>query len=584
MMLKLLNEAMPKGVELPKSHYEAKNMLRELGFGYEVIHACINDCILFLKEYENNEFCPRCGESRYKSHEGKGKKIPQKILRYFPLKSRLQRLFMSRKISSDMRWHKEKRVKETNIFRHPADSMTWEKFDIRHPWFSAEPRNVRLGLASDGFNPFSNMSNSYSMWPVMVFPYNLPPWKCMKEPYLFMSLLIPGLRSPGKEIDVYLRPLIDELKELWVDGVMTYDASTMCTFRLHVALLWTINDFPAYGDLSGWVTKGYMACPVCNFDASSIRLEHGKKICWFCHRRWLPLDHKWRNLYKQFDGNKERRSPPKELTGDELIQQLLQIRFADLGKGPTNKKRKRTKSELNWTKKSLFFELSYWQGLKLRHNLDVMHIEKNICDYILGTLMNIEGKTKDTMKSRLDLQLMGIRKELHFTPSGNKFLMPLACYTLSTDKKKSICEWLKAVKLPDGYGSNISRCIHKNNRTISGLKSHDCHVLLQRLLPVAIRGHMSDNVCNALVELGLFFKELCCKTLKLEVLEALEKDIVSILCKLEMIFLPSFFDVMVHLAVHLPREAIIAGPTQYRWMYPIERFLRTLKQYVRNKA
>ncbi|XP_059627617.1 uncharacterized protein LOC132270456 [Cornus florida] len=268
MMLKLLNEAMPKGVELPKSHYEAKNMLRELGFGYEVIHACINDCILFLKEYENNEFCPRCGESRYKSHEGKGKKIPQKILRYFPLKSRLQRLFMSRKISSDMRWHKEKRVKETNIFRHPADSMTWEEFDIRHPWFSAEPRNVRLGLASDRFNPFSNMSNSYSMWPVIVFPYNLPPWKCMKELYLFISLLILGPRSPGKEIDVYLRPLIDELKELWVDGVMTYDASTMCTFRLHVALLWTINDFPTYGDLSGWVTKGYMACPVCNFDAS----------------------------------------------------------------------------------------------------------------------------------------------------------------------------------------------------------------------------------------------------------------------------------------------------------------------------
>lgn len=63
------------------------------------------------------------------------------------------------------------------------------------------------------------MNNSYSMWPVLVFPYNLPPWKCMKEPFLMMSLLIPGPKSPGKDIDAYLRPLVEELKELWDVGV-----------------------------------------------------------------------------------------------------------------------------------------------------------------------------------------------------------------------------------------------------------------------------------------------------------------------------------------------------------------------------
>ena len=76
-------------------------------------------------------------------------------------------------------------------------------------------RNVRLGLATDGFNPFGLMSSTYSMWPVMVMPYNLPPWKCMIEPFMMMSLLIPGRNSLGKDIDVYLRPLIDELKDLW---------------------------------------------------------------------------------------------------------------------------------------------------------------------------------------------------------------------------------------------------------------------------------------------------------------------------------------------------------------------------------
>ena len=57
-------------------------------------------------------------------------------------------------------------------------------------------------------------------------------------------------------------------------------------------------------------------------------------------------------------------------------------------------------------KKSIFFELEYWSKLKLRHNLDVMHIEKNICDSIIGTLLNIEGKTQDTIKARKDLEKM----------------------------------------------------------------------------------------------------------------------------------------------------------------------------------
>lgn len=78
------------------------------------------------------------------------------------------------------------------------------------------------------------------------------------------------------------------------------------------------------------------------------------------------------------------------------------------------------------------------------------------------------------------------------------------------------------------------------------------------------------------IELSLFFKELCSETLQLQVLEQLEKDIALILCKLEMIFPPSFFDVMVHLAIHLAHEAIIAGPVRYRWMYPIERYFHLI--------
>ena len=91
------------------------------------------------------------------------------------MKPSLQWLFMSKEIANDMKWHKNGRVDDGNSLRHPADSIAWKEFDKEHSWFAEESRNVRLGLASDGFNPFGNMITSYSMWPVVLMPYNLPP-------------------------------------------------------------------------------------------------------------------------------------------------------------------------------------------------------------------------------------------------------------------------------------------------------------------------------------------------------------------------------------------------------------------------
>ena len=84
------------------------------------------------------------------------------------------------------------------------------------------------------------------------------------------------------------------------------------------------------------------------------------------------------------------------MSGDEILKQLECVEHVQFGKSPkcSSRKRKHSFEGLNWTKKSIFFELEYWSKLKLRHNLDVMHIEKNICDSIIGTLLNIEGKQK----------------------------------------------------------------------------------------------------------------------------------------------------------------------------------------------
>ncbi|XP_019242142.1 PREDICTED: uncharacterized protein LOC109223532 isoform X1 [Nicotiana attenuata] len=363
--------------------------------------------------------------------------------------------------------------------RHPADLTAWKSFDELHPSFVAEPRNVRLGLASDGFQPFRNSKTSYSIWPVVLIPYNLPPWLYMKQENFIMSMLIPGPDSPGDAIDIYLQPLIEELNELWEIGVETFDVSTRQNFKLHASLLWTINDFSAYGNLSGWSTKEKLAGPCCNKDTFSIRLTNSKKHYFMGHRRYLPLNHRWRNDKESFDGTKERRLPPKIRSGIEILNQVRDLEGLHLTKDPKKKiKISHENRKDNWNKRSIFFELPYWKSLLLRHNLDVMHIEKNICDNILGTIMNAKGKTKDTINARLDLQEMNIWRELHPIKKGEKYEVPTASYTLSPQEKHKLCLFLKNLKVSDGFSSNISQCVNLKEHKISGLKSHDCHVLL----------------------------------------------------------------------------------------------------------
>ncbi|XP_041001632.1 uncharacterized protein LOC121247331 [Juglans microcarpa x Juglans regia] len=203
------------------------------------------------------------------------------------------------------------------------------------------------------------------------------------------------------------------------------------------------------------------------------------------HRRWLPPDHIWRRKKNSFNGYEEHRLQPSRVEGEELLEQLRGVSHVQFGK--SSLKRKRTPNQLNWTKKSIFFELPYWLDLGLRHNLDIMHIEKNICDNVLGTLLNIDGKTKDSANARRDLANLGLRKELHLQHDG-------------------------------------------------------------------------------------------------DLLHQLQANIPIILCKLEMIFPPAFFDIMVHLAIHLSEEALLVGLVQYRWMYPFKRYLGKFKMYVRNRA
>ena len=123
-------------------------------------------------------------------------------------------------------------------------------------------------------------------------------------------------------------------------------------------MLWTINDFPAYGNLSGCTIKGFDACPICGEETYSHRLMHGNKHSYIGHRIFLPLNHPFRKQKKAFNGEQEFNLPPTQLTGEEILRKVDMIHNS-WGK----KKNKRGKSIVNptscWKKKSIFLKIEY---------------------------------------------------------------------------------------------------------------------------------------------------------------------------------------------------------------------------------
>jgi len=104
----------------------------------------------------------------------------------------------------------------------------------------------------------------------------------MSKPYMFLTCLIPGPLNSKAYIDVFLEPLIDDLKKLW-SGVLTYDISKRQNFIIRANLMWTINDFPTYGMLSGWRTQGKLACTHCMEHHKSFTLNYGRKLVGLTH-------------------------------------------------------------------------------------------------------------------------------------------------------------------------------------------------------------------------------------------------------------------------------------------------------------
>ncbi|KAJ8618010.1 hypothetical protein MRB53_014196 [Persea americana] len=217
-----------------------------------------------------------------------------------------------------------------------------------------------------------------------------------------------------------------------------------------------------------------------------------------------------RNIENFRKGKVENDMLAPRLSRTEMLDRMMRLPVIQFGKIAASEIINGFGDSHNWVRRSIFWELPYWSTNLIRHNLDVMHIEKNVFENVFSTVMGVPGKTKDNDKARLDMKDICKRPglELYETPNGGK---------------------------------------------LQGMKSHDCHVFMERLMPIAFRDLLDKPIWDPLTDLSRFFRDICSKTLNEKDMSILEKNIIEI-------------------------------TFQYRWMYPFETVMGNLKRKVKNRA
>jgi hypothetical protein len=272
-----------------------------------------------------------------------------------------------------------------------------------------------------------------------------------------MSGLVSGPQQPRNDINTYFRPLVEDLKEPWYnDGVQVWDEHKREYFGLKAILFVTVSDSPVARNLFGQSKKVGCRCPLCFRETDSQYLSESWKIVYMGHRRNIPMKHPFQSMKDKFNDSTEKWRPPPLLIGHEAYEMVKDVHIV-LGK--RKRTGKNTGEDDMWKKQSIFWELPYWKDLNVRHSIDVMPVEKNVCESLFGTLLNTDEKTRDHGYARADLKKMGIRPELWLDNSVKGTELPTSCITLLKYEKKEFCGFLKNVKVLSGYSMNVSRLI-----------------------------------------------------------------------------------------------------------------------------
>jgi len=207
-----------------------------------------------------------------------------------------------------------------------------------------------------------------------------------------------------------------------------------------------------------------------------------------------------------------------------------------------------------------------------------MHCEKNLCE----NMMKFFFGTKDTITVREYIKDCGIQPHLWLQDVGGRIIKPIVSFVLLDEGKKRFLQIIFKLKTPFHFVLSLKKIITRME--IQGMKSHDYHVMMQEILPLGLHHLMAKECKMAIIWLSHVFKKLCLKVVGPMTMEDFKQDMAMTLVLLEQEHPPSFFHIMTHLVVHLVEELELCGLIHIRWMYPIEWYLKTLKQFVKNKA
>lgn len=275
-----------------------------------------------------------------------------------------------------MRWHQEGRKKD-GMLQHPADARQWLNFDAKYKEFAKDPCNIWFALSTDGLNPFGDMSSSHSTWPVLLTMYNLPTWLCQKRKCVLLCILIQGPQQPGIDIDVFFEPLLEDMADLWHEGLKVWDEYLRQHFTVKAIIFITINNYHAMFSVSRQI-KGKTGWVICLNGTYYRYLSGSNKLVYLRHRQFLSKGHKFRKMKAEFDGTEENDSPLKLTPRDKVCGAIEKIECV-FGKGTKKKlkgtKRKKTSKGTKrkkpdgklpplFKKHSIFLKyLSYWKDL-----------------------------------------------------------------------------------------------------------------------------------------------------------------------------------------------------------------------------
>jgi len=323
---------------------------------------CPNDCVLFMGSHADATHCPQCNAQR-KTSDGK----PAKEFIYFPLIPQLQRMYSDPVTAERLRWAGEHKF-DPDVVADISESRAFRDFVLKDDFFH-DIRNIALTVCADGVNPWTG--SNYSMWPILSCMLNLPPHLRTRPEYMLLLGLVPGSKAP-KNINTYLRLVVDELLMHGLHGVDTYDAFRDEDFTMSVRLALLIADYPGMAKVLCMKGSGAICgCMKCTIRGVRIQTGTGETTAYTGWRRFLPADHPFRRDVDTF-GSEELEPAPAIRDHSEVLQHATAAREAfarGVKPGSTADPSKATAV----TNFSELLRLPYWNHI-LNSPVEIMHI------------------------------------------------------------------------------------------------------------------------------------------------------------------------------------------------------------------